>query len=186
MRLCYPTGEEADMTLAEGLRGLNEDEQGTLARKAAPAAPPKELIEALRIPRLGEWAQLHIVYELTHRSPSLADDIVHSLIAQPLGPGTEWLGEALVQIFQHEPSTRTQIVRALIDAGDAVLDAGGNTHEAGKFVAQIAECVKLVGALPEVREVTQLARRLLDTAASEADPYLFAVTAAKRLTGDAQ
>jgi hypothetical protein len=170
------------MTLADRLRGLNEDDQGALARQEVPAAPPSDLIEALRIPGLGEWAQLHIVYELTHRGPSLADDVARSLLAQPLGPGAAGLSEALVQLFQYELSTRTRVVRALIEAGDAALEAGGGTYEAGKFVVQLAECATLAGSLPEG---AQFARRLLDVAATEADPYPFAVAAARRLTGDA-
>jgi hypothetical protein len=168
------------MTLAERLLGLSADDQGALARKEAPAALASELIEALRISGLGEWAQLHIVYELTHRGPSLADDVAHSLLAKPLGPGTDWLAETLVQILQHEPSTKTHIIRTLIEAGDAALDASGGTHDAGKFVAQLAECSKLAGPIPEA---APLARRLLDAAAREADPYPFAVAAAKRLAG---
>jgi hypothetical protein len=82
------------------------------------------LIEALLIHGLGEWAQFHPLYELTLRGPPLVDDIARSLIAQSLGLGVGWLSESLVQIFQHEPSAPAQVVRRLIEAGEAALTAG--------------------------------------------------------------
>jgi hypothetical protein len=170
------------MTLAGRLAPLDDaDEQGALARREAPSASVPELIAALRTPRLGEWATLHIVHELTHRGPRLAGEIADALVAEPLAPGSVWLGEALVELFQDEPSTRPRVVAALIDAADAGLDAGGGTRDAGAFVAQLADLVALDGPLPEA---TPVARRLLDVAAGEAQPYTVTVNPARRLAGE--
>lgn len=167
------------MTLANRLAALNQDDQGAMARKEAPATAPDELIEALQLPGLGVWARLHIVYELTHRGPSLIDKIAPALLARPLSPGATELTEALVQLFASERADRKRIVRALIDAGNAAFDAGGGTVDAGGYVTQLAECVTLGGQLPQA---APLAQRLLDVAATETDPYPFAVASAERLT----
>jgi hypothetical protein len=166
------------MTLAERLAPLNINDQGALARRQAAAASTAELIEALQLPGLGEWARLHIGYELTHRGPSLVEEIANALLQRPLGPGVPELREALVQLFDSEPTTRQRVVRALLDAGNAALDAGGGTLDAGGYVTQLADCIKLGGPLPEV---VPLARRLLLVAASETEPYPFAVSTAKQL-----
>jgi hypothetical protein len=138
------------------------------------------LIEALRVKGLGEWARLHIEHELTHRSPTLVEEVAGALVAQPIGPGAAALGEVLVQHLQYHLAPRERVVRALIDAGGAALDAGANSREAGVFLVQLGECATLTGALPEA---SALARRLLDLAATEASPYGFAIAAARRLEG---
>ena len=168
------------MTLAELLASLTPDDQGALARREAAAAGAAELIGALRLPDLDEWARLHIVHELTHRGPSLVEQIAGAVLERPLGPGSVELREALVQLFDSEPAVRGPVVRALVEAGAAALDAGGGTHDAGGYVTQLADCVKLGGPLPEV---APLARRLLTVAAAETQPSLFAVSAARQLAG---
>lgn len=166
------------MNFANRLANLNQDDQGALARKEAPAAAPAALIEALQVAGLGEWARLHIVYELTHRGAALIDEIARAMLARPLGAGATELTEALVQLFESEPAERERIVDALIAAGNAALDAGGGSLDAGQYVIQLAECVTVGGPLPQA---APLGQRLLDVAATETDPYPVAVGRAKRL-----
>jgi hypothetical protein len=169
------------MTLANRLAALDEDDQGALAYKEAPVTAPAQLVEALQLPGLGLWAKRHITHELTHRGPSLADPIAQALLAQPVGPGAAPLSDALVELFGSEPAARERVIRALIDAGNAAFDMGGSTHNAGIYVAQLADCVTLGGPLPEAGP---LARRLLDAARTEADPYTFGVMGARKIAGD--
>ena len=166
------------MSLVDRLTGLTADDQGALARREAETASSSELIDALKLDGLGEWAQLHIADELTRRGSSLVGEVGRALLAEPLGPGAPSLREVLVDIAREDPAAQDDVVNALLDAGNAALDAGGGSQDAGWFVAHLAGYA-LVG--DPHRRAAELARRLLDAAATEARPFPLTVAAAKRL-----
>jgi hypothetical protein len=171
------------VTLADRLAVLDADDQGALARREAGDATTPELIAALRIAPLGEWAALHMTYELAQRGPVTADLIANTLTANPTGAGYTALGEALVDLFRYNHEARPRAAAALIAATEAALEAGGGSHSAaGTFVAQLADCATIAGTLEEAAPV---ARRLLEVAARESSPRAFAVMSARRLVGKA-
>jgi hypothetical protein len=167
------------MTLEQRLTGLSHDDQGALARKEAPSLPVPELLEALRVPNLGEWARLHITYELVHRGPSLVHDVGRALLAEPLGPTAPTLHDSLVELFRYEPSARAEVVKYLFDAGNVAFDQGGSSWDAGRYVDELRDCVFLLGA--PIPEAVTLARRLLEVAAKEEDPAPMAIPTANKL-----
>lgn len=170
--------QNAGMTLAERLAALDHDAQGALAREQAPLASTSEVIDALGTDGLGEWAELHLIYELTHRDSALVEPIGRALLAQPTGRASRALSEALVQLFSAHRDLRDRVIALLIDAGGAALDQGASTHQAGTYVIKLADCAALQGGSPEARP---LAQRLLQLAATEAEPYSFAVGEAEKL-----
>jgi hypothetical protein len=89
------------MKLPELLEGRSADDQGAAARKNVGQASLDELLDALDVEPLGEWALLHITYELTHRGAVIIAPIAARLVARPTRPG-------------HSEPRRTRAVPVLI------------------------------------------------------------------------
>ncbi|MDC0711867.1 hypothetical protein POL68_25590 [Stigmatella sp. ncwal1] len=162
------------MRLTERLVGLSADDQGAAARRSVAQASLDELLDALDLEPLGEWALLHITYELTHRGAEIIAPIAAKLVARPTRPGKYGLTEAMVELFRYEPDTAgPEIVRALIEGGEAALRAGASSRDAGTYVVQLADCAVMAGRpFPEARP---LALAYLERAQGEAEPYGFGV-----------
>lgn len=171
------------MRLTELLVGRSADDQGAAARRNVEKAPLDELLDALDLEPLGEWALLHITYELTHRGAEIIAPITARLVARPTRPAAYGLSEALTELFRREPDTAgPAIVRALIEAGEAALRAGASSRDAGTYIIHLADCALMDGRpLPEVRA---LALAYLERAQGEAKPYSFGVGKAAFLAGD--
>jgi hypothetical protein len=166
------------VTLAARLAPLSEDDQGALARREVSAATATELIEALNLSELGEWARLHIVHELTHRDPALVKTIGDALVTHPEAVGAGWLGEALVELFRSHPSTRSDAVRALAGVCQSVLDSGGGSRAVADLTSQLSDCVMMGGPRPDLQPLGQ---RVLEIAAGESSPDVRTVLAARKL-----
>ncbi|MDY7232910.1 competence protein ComJ [Hyalangium rubrum] len=163
-----------DRRLTELLEGRSADDQGAAARRNAALAPLDELLDALDLEPLGEWALLHITYELTQRGAEIIAPIAARLVARPTRPATYGLTEALIGLLSREPDAAgSAIVRALIGGGEAALRAGASSRSAGTYVIQLAGCAQIIERpLPEARP---LALAFLERAQGEAEPDHFAV-----------
>ncbi|WP_224366992.1 hypothetical protein [Hyalangium versicolor] len=170
------------MRLIELLVGRSADDQGAAARRNVERASLDELLDALDLEPLGEWALLHITYELTHRGALIIAPIAARLVARPIRPGTYGLTEALTELFRYEPDTAgPAIVRALIEGGEAALRAGASSHDAGTYLIQLADCARM--AERPLLEARPLALAFLEKARGEAEPYRFGIDNAAFLAG---
>ncbi|MFP2933333.1 hypothetical protein ACLESO_50940 [Pyxidicoccus sp. 3LG] len=159
------------MSLTELLVGRSADDQGAAARRNVEQASLDELLDALDLEPLGEWALLHITYELTRRGAEIIAPIAARLVACPTRPAAYGLSESLTELFRDAPDAR--IVRALIEAGEAALRVGAGSRGAGTYVVHLADCALLAERpLPEART---LALAYLEVARGEAEPYNFGV-----------
>jgi hypothetical protein len=165
--------------LADRLAGLDPAAQAKLAEEHAPGASTEELIQVLVDVPIGEVAGFHVFDELTYRGPGPVDAIIRAMLADPVSR-IRTLGEALVVLYQREPSIRHRVAAALIDAVSAALDAGGGSLGAAVGIQLLADCANIAGPLPEAIPV---ATRLLAIAATEEVPYLVATGAARDLAG---
>ncbi|CAM3969823.1 hypothetical protein [Corallococcus exiguus] len=170
------------MRLPERLTGLSADDQGAFARRNAEKASLEELLDALGLEPLGEWALLHIVHELVQRGREILEPIEARLVARPARKAAYGLCEALIELFQETPEAQPEIIRALIRAGEEAVRAGASTSEAKTLIVHLADCARLSGrTLPEARP---LALAFLDRARGESEPYRFDVSEAAFLAGD--
>ena len=167
------------MKLTELLMGRSADDQGAAARRSVEQASLEELLDALDLEPLGEWALLHITYELTRRGAEIIAPIAARLLERPTRPAAHGLSESLIDLFRD--TTDARIIRALIEAGEAALRVGAGSHGARTYVIHLADCARLAERpLPEARP---LALAYLEVARGEAEPDNFGVGNAEFLAG---
>jgi hypothetical protein len=167
------------VTLADRLAPLEPDDQGALARREAPDTGAAELIAAIRIPQLGEWARLHLQDALIKRGQDAIGPIVTALKDEPLAPRASTLGETLVQIYEDDASARDRSADGLIAGLDAALAAGAPRASLDGLMMKLGELEELSGPLPRAAPT---AARFLAAAAVDPDGYRTAVQAALRLS----
>ncbi|NOK15602.1 hypothetical protein [Corallococcus carmarthensis] len=169
------------MKLPERLIGLNADDQGAFARRNVEKASLEELLDALDLDPLGEWALLHITHELVQRGTEILAPIEARLVARPTRKAAYGLCEALIELFQKAPETESSIIRVLIQAGEEAMRVEANPFDATTLIVHLADCARLAErALPEARP---LALAFLDRARHEPEPDRFAVREAAFLAG---
>ena len=166
-------------TLAEELAALDPGAQAQLARARAPVASTEELIDVLLKVQPRGWTEHHVIHALTSRGQEIFEPVARALLADPLAPGASMLGEVLVRLFADDEIRDPRVVPTLVQAVEAVLDAGAGTQGVGGYMLLLGDCATIAGPLPEARAT---ARRVLYVAGTEVDPCPFAVAGARRLT----
>ncbi len=169
------------MRLTELLTGLGEDDQGTAARGNVASASLEELLDALDLEPLGEWAFLHITYELAQRGVGIIAPIRARLVARPTRNAAYGLGEVLIELFRGTPEAESAVVHALIEAGEEALRVGTRSLDAKTYIIHLADCARM--AARTLSEARPLALAFLQRAQGEAEPDRFTVDEARFLVG---
>ncbi len=167
--------------LAARLAGLEPHAQAQLAKTLATQTPTGELIDVLLTVRPRGWTEHHILHALTERGQACFEPVAGALLADPLAPGATALGEVLVRLLDDDGIRDERVVPTLIRALGAALDTGAGTRDIAGYILLLRDCASICGPLPEL---APLAKRLLEVAAREADPYPFSDLAARWLAGE--
>jgi hypothetical protein len=154
--------------LAAKLSGLEPRAQAQLAKTLAAQAPTGELIEVLLTLRPRGWTEHHILHALSERGQACFEPVAAALLADPLAPGATALGEVLVRLLDDDSLRDPRVVPTLIQALGTALDSGAGTRDIPSYILFLRDCTAICGPLPEL---APLAGRLLEVAATEADPY---------------